>query len=185
MRAFIISIAAALLAASPAVDSVQAADRCGGARNCGSCGKSDCQVVCEMKTVKKSCWVVECEQFCPTLPNCPKWSFCGLSFCGSKKARGSCDKTAACGDCGKGCNARPMVPPKCAKSRTIKKLVKKEYTCEVPVYKCTACAGCGPVGCGGEVEEAPAAAPAEARTPTVAPLPRMTGMQHSWGPAER
>jgi len=167
MRAFIISIAAALLVANSAVNSALAAGRC------GSCGKSDCQVVCEMKTVKKSCWVVECEQICPSLPNCPKWG-CGRS-CGSKKSCGSCDDAAGCGDCGKGCKSRPLVPPKCGKSRTIKKLVKKEYTCEVPVYKCVACAGCGPDGCGGE-EAAPPAVPAEASSPTVAPLHRITGM---------
>ena len=175
MRTFILSIAAALLVANSAVNLLLAAEHCGVVPSCSSCGKSDCQVVCETKTVKKSYWVVECEQFCPTLPSCPKWSCGSLSFCGSKKSCGSCDEEAGCGDCGKGCKSRPLVPPKCAKSRTIKKLVKKEYTCEVPVYKCVTCAGCGPDGCGGE-EEAPPAVPAEAPTTAEAPLPWMTSL---------
>ena len=172
MRAFIISIAAALLVANSAVNSALAAGRC------GSCGKSDCQVVCEMKTVKKTCWVVECEQICPSLPNCPKRGCCGLNF------RGSCDDEAGCGDCGKGCKSRPLVPPKCGKSRTIKKLVKKEYTCEVPVYKCVACAGCGPDGCGGE-EAAPPAVPAKVPTAAEAPLPWTIGASYRRAPGER
>jgi len=184
MRTFILSMAAALLAAG----SASAVERCGGPRDCGACGKSDCRVVCEMKTVKKHCWVVECEQLCPTLPKCPKWCWGCFSFCGgkcSKKACGSgCGEDACgagCGDaCGKGCPSKRMVPPKCGKKRTVKKLVKKEYECEVPVYKCTACGACGSCGDGCGEEAAPPAMPAEAPVPAVsrAPMPRSVGSSY-------
>jgi hypothetical protein len=178
MRTFILSIAAAFLVASSAASSALAIERCGGSRDCGSCGESDCQVVCEMKTVKKSCWVIECEQICPTLPACPRLSCDFFNFCGKKCSDGSCGEDAGCGnDCGKGCGSKKLVPPKCGKSRTIKKLVKKEYTCEVPVYKCTSCGACGP--CGDGEEAAPPATPAKAPAVAKAPMPRNLGITYA------
>ena len=52
-----------------------AAQACGSQRQCGCCGRCDCacerqcRVVCEMKEVKKTVWVVKCEDFCAPLPN--------------------------------------------------------------------------------------------------------------------
>ena len=116
---------------------------------CSRCGvKKVCKVVCEMKEVKKTCWEVECEEFCVPLPGLGK----------SRCADQGCCEVTGCGDeCSDGCEndvcqslrERPMVPPKCGEVRCRKKLVKKETTCEVPVYKCVlvpAC-GCGSGGC--------------------------------------
>jgi len=166
MRTFIVSMAAALLAIGAAANSASAIERCGGSRSCHGCGKSNCQLVCEMKTVKKSCWVIECEQMCPLLPSCSK--SCGRSkSCGS--GCGGCGEDACGTGCGKGCCSKPLVPPKCGKMRTVKKLVKKEYEVKVPVYKCKACGGCG--GCGIGEEAARPAVPAPAPAVTKAPMP--------------
>jgi hypothetical protein len=127
--------------------------------NAASCGNKTCKVVREMKKVTKTVWVVECEEFCPSLPGCA----CGGHGCGTCGAA-SCDG-ASCDPCAS--LRKPMVPPKCCAVRTRKKLVKKEIECEVPVYKCVV-AGCGNgSGCG---EDAPD--PAKAAPPVaIAPLP--------------
>ena len=86
---------------------------------CSRCGvKKVCKVVCEMKEVKKTCWEVECEEFCVPLPR----------LCGRKA--GACER-----DC--------VAPPKCGKVRCRKKLVKKKVTRKVPVYKCVVEHVCG------------------------------------------
>jgi len=174
MKTLFMSMAAILLVAG----SAQAIERCGSVGDCVCCGKKNCRVVCEIKTVKKHCWVVECEQFCPTLPACPNWCWSCFSFGGDKGSCGACrDDSGCCDDacceagCGKGCGqsrCSQMVPPKCGKMRTRKTLTKKEWEEEVPVYKCAACAGCGN-GC--YEAAAPFAEPAEApATVTRAPL---------------
>lgn len=183
MRTVISSLAIALLiaAAASAADCCESPACCDSAACCDQshgcckcCGaKKVCKVVCEMKEIKKSCWVVECEEFCPNLPGCG-------SGCNS------CCKSGCSTCCNDPCAElrRPMVPPKCGKVRCRKKLVKKEITCEVPVYKCVVvcCNGCCDDGCGGCVEDevVPEEAP-EAPAPQVeiAPLPpALTGIRY-------
>lgn len=124
---------------------------------CGGCGGSTvCQIVCEMKKVKKTVWAYECEDFCTMLPGCgPLGCLCSHG-CGSQCGADcgsdcSCGQDACCGNTS--CDPcaslrRPMHPPTCGKVRTRKKLVKKEVVCEVPVYKTVVvCAsGCGECG---------------------------------------
>ena len=111
----------------------------GAADECGHCGchcgcHKHCRVVCEMKKVVKHVWVVECEEFCPTLPN-RRGCHCGDCGCnGAGEAdcgcgRGKCDPCAVE-------NQKNYITPKCGKTRTKKKLIKKEVECLVPVYKC-------------------------------------------------
>ncbi len=135
---------------------------CAGCGETAACQPTKCQIVCGVKKIKKHCWVVECEEFCTPLPGCRKRG-CN-SGCGSE--------CGAVEDCDQGCDAtcspKCLVPPKCGPVRCRKKLVKKEYTIEVPIYKCVVqnlCGGCcDPSGCkieegGGEVEESPQPAP--------------------------
>lgn len=145
---------------------------------CGRCGgKTVCQIVCEMKKVKKTVWTYECEEFCPLLPGCGPLGHLGCNECCSSQCGDDCGECGSCGTdacCGKDPCAslrRPMHPPQCGKVRTRKTLVKKQIVCEVPVYKTiVVCAG----GCG---ECSAAAATAEAapvpQRPvlTAAPLP--------------
>jgi hypothetical protein len=95
-------------------------------------------VVCEMKTITKHCWCVECEEFCAPLPNL------GLD---GKGCCASCGVQGCGGSCPSGCDACP--PPKCGKVRSRKRLIKKEITYQVPVYKCVVVptCGCGNGGC--------------------------------------
>ena len=78
------------------------------------------------------------------------------------------------------------MPPRCGPVRTRKKLVKKEITCEVPVYRCViGCSnnGCGEVGAGcmePEPLEEDAVAPSPVDKATdVAPLPSLLGAPYS------
>jgi hypothetical protein len=172
--------------------------------NCGHCGvqaccKKVCKVVCEMKEVTKHCWCVECEDFCAPLPNCAHG--CSDPGCCDPGCDPGCDvggcTAEGCGSCAGSCGQghdllgklggllhkpKCLVPPKCGKVRTKKKLVKKEYKCKVPVYKCVVvytCPGCcdpacGESGCalpatGGD--DAQPAAPAPAPAEEEAPLP--------------
>jgi hypothetical protein len=165
----LLSFTAALLLANVA----EAAGGCGTSacgiesHSCRSCNARTCKVVCEMVKVKKTVWVVECEEFCPMFPGCrPKTCH---ADCGE-----GCSEDLACGTCrGKDpCAAvqnRTIVPPKCGKTRYRKKLVKKVVTCEVPVYRCVVADCCSTCGMG---EAAPVAAPAASRkVPAVVPLP--------------
>jgi len=145
---------------------------CGTPDCCGACGakcccQKTCKVVCEMKQVKRTVWVVECEEFCTSLPNCDRDPCRRCNSCRGAKA--SC--WSCCNDPCAALNSRNYVPPKCGKVRCRKKLVKKEITCEVPVYKCVVvfcCPGCDE---GGE-QEAPAPAPEQ--TTNAAPLPPLS-----------
>lgn len=111
---------------------------------CDHCGcyvisaHQTCQVVCEMKKETKTRWYVECEEFCPLMP--------GHRECGDE-----CQTPLRCGN------------PKC-----VKRLVKKEYQTEVPVYKCIVRNLC-PDCCQGEaptsVKNTPSAAPASKPKP--------------------
>jgi len=108
---------------------------------CGAC-RSPCRVVCEMKKITKTVWVVETKEICLSLPNCdgcdPGCGGCGKSCAGCAEPCGGCKDPCA------SLLQRRVVPPKCARTRCIKQLVKKEIACEVPVYKCIQ--GCG-IGC--------------------------------------
>ncbi len=145
---------------------------------CNQCGgAASCQIVCEMEKVKKTVWTVECEEFCPLLPGCGILGSLCCSGCGKDCDCGSCDSCGLNASCTKdSCDPcaslqRHMHPPKCGKVRTKKILVKKEITCEVPVYKTVVvCSG----GCGvcGTLEAGQQAAPVPAKqTATAAPLP--------------
>jgi len=178
MRTTALSLAAGLLIACPAAGAERGGPPacCSQTHECcARCGvPKTCKVVCEMQKVKKTVWVVECEEFCAALPRCgPACKPCG--GCG----KASCESCAG-QSCSDPCASlrRPMVPPRCGKVRCIKKLVKKEITCEVPVYKCVVvcCSpGCCEAACGDG-----AAAPAPAETVTlVAPLPPVAGASYA------
>jgi len=110
---------------------------------CGRCGaKKVCKVVCEMEEVTKTCWVVECEEFCAPVPTLGRnrCGCCGGLDCG-KQCGAECQAQVENGVC-HSLLERPMVPPKCGKVRCRKTLHKKEVTCQVPVYKCVVVPTC-------------------------------------------
>ena len=172
MRLFLSLMAASLLAANVA----EAAGGCGTAacriqsHSCMNCNAKTCQVVCDMVKVKKTVWVVECEEFCPMLPGCRNntcRSGCRQG-CGHGMACRSCSGKDSCDPCAALQN-RLFVPPKSGHARSRKKLVKKTITCEVPVYRSVVADSCSECGTG---EAAPAAAPTPAKKVTAAaPLP--------------
>ena len=183
MRTILLSLAIGFLIANTCV----AANSCGSPaccdrthESCGRCGvQKTCKVICETKKVKKTTWVVECEEFCAPLPGCR--SSC-KSACGNGCGSGSgCDS-----GCDNGCSSdpcaslrRPIVPPKCGKVRTRKKLVKKEITCEVPVYKCVVVccnAGCN-AGCGEAASAEATVSEEKATRAAPPPIPYLSSMQ--------
>ncbi len=150
-------------------------ETCGGPNRCGRCGRhcgceKQCKIVCEMKEVKKTVWVVKCEEFCTTLPKCPLACDGKCGGCEACKAAEACCAEPTCRDgrCGKcdPCAAEKnkcFIPPKCGKVRDKKTLEKKEVVCKVPTYKCIvvyACSNCGSTPCGGESNPDPVPAPA-------------------------
>ena len=151
---------------------------------CPCCHKSSCMVVCEMKKVKKTVWVVEYEKFAPVNPSCnlldvicDKVISCTKSDCGEAGCcePEACSEETGCDNaCGHGCCDKKYVTPECGRVRCKKKLIKKEITCEVPVYKCVVtgckatCSDCGEAGCG---ESAPAVTPEAQPEATPAPTP--------------
>ena len=78
---------------------------CGSSNCCAHCGchaccEKYCRIVCEMKEIKKTVWVVKCEDFCAPLPGCPL--HCG-ECCESGNQE--CCKEPACENgCDKCCN---------------------------------------------------------------------------------
>lgn len=141
--------------------------RCGG---CGPCVAKTCQLQCGVEKVKKYCWVVECSEFCPLLPGCGKdCGGCGqCSNCNDGCAAGcaaSCDQGCG-GDCGP---PKKYVTPRCTHPKCVKKLVKKEYDCDVPVYKCVVVYLCD--SCCNAQQPAPAAAPAVPAAPAAPAVP--------------
>ena len=211
MRTILLSMAVGLMLANLAVAAdccdppTCAAEQacCGVKHSCGTCGaQKACQVVCEIRKVKKVVWRVECEEFCAPLPcrdrSCRSCKGCGKGCGDAGCGDAGCGETGCCEDaCGGGCCedpcadvlARKHVRPKCGKARTRKKLIRKEIICEVPSYKCIV-AGCGACGGCGEAEEAapteaapeeealpPAPAPTDA-TRNVAPLPPVFGISY-------
>jgi len=162
--------------------------RCGNATKCDQCGchaacqKKTCQVVCEMKKEKKYTWRVECTEFCPLLPGCkdrcrdPGCEDPGQG-CGGKCCEGCASKCGSrcAGKCCDPCKTRCPPPPRCGHTKCVKKLVKKEYEVEVPVYKCVVkhlCDGC----CKAEPAPAPPATKAKAAAaPSLPPAPPVPG----------
>jgi hypothetical protein len=171
----------------PACQEVQT---CGSADRCGRCGcrsacEKCCKVVCEMKEVKKTVWVVHCKEFCPPLPARP---LCGGNLCsGCGNPCGGCGKCSECQTCtptetceacqgGGKCDVcanlqnRNYREPNCGKVREKKTLEKKEVVCKVPSYKCVVeycCSQCA------QPKAAPSEPPPKSvpATPTAAPVP--------------
>jgi hypothetical protein len=188
MRPFVLFSAVAWLIAGTAVAGEPCklpaacgeAQACGSPNCCGRCGCSCacekfCRVVCEMKEVKKTCWVVKCQDFCAPLPGC-KHGCCERGDGGEP-----CPGEAGCpNDCHKKCNPcageekKCFVPPKCGKVRERKVLEKKEVICRVPSYKCVVvycCPQCGAdFDSGGRPAPPPGPAPAKPLTPPPPPV---------------
>jgi hypothetical protein len=97
-----------------------------------ACMQKTCQVVCDVKKETKTYWTVECQEICPLLP-------------------GHHDCQSCC-----------PPPPRCGEPKCVKKLVKKEYQVEVPIYKCVVKYLCMDCRNG-------AGAPPPAPIPTIAP----------------
>jgi hypothetical protein len=126
--------------------SVAATDCAGRTTCCDQCGcravcvQKTCQVVCEIKKETKTCWCVECQEICPLMPGCHH-----------------------------GCCECPPTP-RCGHPKCVKKLVKKEYQVEVPVYKCVVrrlCSDC----CKSGSTDAPSTAPNPPLAPAAAAIP--------------
>ncbi len=150
--------ASLLMAALLALASLPAGatdDGCGGHRRgavvggtpcCDRCGcacdclQKVCLVVCEIKKETKTCWCVECQEI-------------GLLMPGH---RGCCDQC--------------QPPPRCGRTKCVKKLVKKEYQVDVPVYKCVVRYLC-PACLGNESAGGPAVAPKLPAAPAPSPAP--------------
>jgi hypothetical protein len=152
---------------------------CGSPDRCAHCGRDccclerTCQLICGVEKVKKYCWEVKCEEFCPLLPGrlCDQCNSCG----------GSCKECQNAGKCGQKCPNPTIHTPRTANARVKKTLVKKEYECERPKYKTvvqylcpecdSGCHGTPMVPAEGAKPEAPAPAPQPAKSTFVAPLP--------------
>jgi hypothetical protein len=169
------------------VQTCGSADKCGRCGCCGQCQKH-CQVVCVMKEVKKTVWVVKCEDFCTSMPNCGK---CCGKCCGTCGVCGTCTTETNCaGECGdKKCDPcaaeknKHLVPPKCGKVHTKMTLEKKEVVCKVPSYKCVvvySCANCDSKQ-GSNDQQTP---PAPAKSVTPAPTPAKSTLNAPLPPAK-
>jgi hypothetical protein len=164
-----LTLSLSLLAARAVAEDASCASTCG-ASNCGSqdqcarcgarcgCTKCTCQLICGTEKVKKYCFEAKCEEFCPLLPG---------HGCGERK---SCCENVE-GKCGEKCPNPLIRTPQCGNARVKKTLVKKEYECERPKYKCVVqylCPECA--ACGGNTVPAPADGTKSA-SPTPAPTP--------------
>jgi len=166
---------------------------CGSEGCCCRCGcRCDCdkycKVVCEMKEVKKTAWVVHCEEFCPPLPCRPLCGGCGrCDACNGRARAETCDACAGgSGKCDVCANLenRNYRAPTCGKIREKKTLEKKEIVCKVPSYKCVVeycCATCGqPQSDNGEKAPPPKSTPvtpAPASPAPPAPVPNATTLE--------
>jgi hypothetical protein len=177
LTTLVVAIGLLLVGTAGAQDGCQGVGQGCGTPACGHscavcCPRKVCKVVCEMKKVTTHCWCVECEEFCAPLPR--------LSI-------GWCSACGGCGDCGNcrspgwenllgglGTRPNPIVPPRCGKVRVRKKLVKKEITREIPVYKCIVVecceAGAGSGGPAGAGYASPAAGEPTKAAPQMAPI---------------
>jgi len=148
---------------------------------CPQCGCHEgmvpvCHIVCTTAKVKKYKYTCKCDTVC--FPPCEwectlgKGHHCGCG-CGSSCTSG-CGCAAGCGcDGSNGCGCES----ECCncKVRDIHKLVKCEYTVDVPVRKCVVewvCPNCGcNCGCTEGGCAAPSAAPAAPTPPPAPPVP--------------
>lgn len=156
-------------------------EQCGSDHHCGRCGcQSACNMVCQIvpdvKEVKKTVWVVKCEPFCKNLPGCPFCDGCGKAGCDGRCGESACNECGGSG-CENGCNACGKTPrcvkPDCGKVACRKILEKKEITCKIPCWKCVPVYACGNCTQACEVENAKAiaaGAPAPAPAPKAAPI---------------
>ncbi|MFZ1936846.1 MAG: hypothetical protein WCB27_15720 [Thermoguttaceae bacterium] len=184
MRIFVISVAVgwlvanAALAAEPckAPGACTEVQTCGTANHCGHCGcvcqcEKHCCVVCEMKEVKKTVWVVKCEDFCAPLPGCPHGC---CKSCNGGGSEACCAEPTCCEGCGNKCDPcaaerkKCCVPPKCGKVRTRKVLEAKTVVCTLPCYKCVVVYTCPNCSGSERCSEQTPAAPAK---PEMAPSP--------------
>lgn len=183
-----LTLSLSLLAARAVAEDCAAAcgtTNCGSPEQCARCGvhcgcmKCTCQLICGTEKIKKYCFEAKCEEFCPLLPG---------HGCGERKP---CSENAE-GKCGEKCPNPLIRTPQCGNARVKKTLVKKEYECERPKYKCVVqylcpeCAACGgntapaPVE-GAKPAPAPTPAPPEApqpKTTLVAPEPAVVGIAY-------
>ena len=111
-------------------------------------GSKTCQVVCEMKEVKSTVWTVECEEFCAPLPGC------GIGCSDHSSCNTGCDDES--------CLAaqKSVACPTCGPLRTRKKLVPKEVSTKVPVYRCVV-KDCGRCSDDGSDKQSTPAAPSQ------------------------
>ncbi len=153
-----LTMCAALAAANDrgATASCGALDRCADCGCRAACQPRVCQIVCGTQKIKKHCWCIEYEGFCPLLPRLGDGGGC-------RDCAEGCGNTACGGQCGEGCTRD--VTPQCGRPKTVQRLVKKEYECEVPQYKCVVKYLCD--DCGGKAAPGSPAAPAPA--PKAAP----------------
>jgi hypothetical protein len=180
-------LAAQAAAAETSKDAACSSTACGSATKCARCGREcccqerTCQLVCGKEKVKKYCWEVKCEEFCPLLPGhaCDECTAC--------RENGACQNA---GKCGEKCPNPIIRTPHCGNARVKKTLVKKEYECERPKYKCVVqylcpecAAGCqsvppAPAEGANPATPAPAAQPEapQPKTTFTAPLPPVMGV---------
>jgi hypothetical protein len=161
-------------AAAPAGESPAAcaqAQACGDSGTCSHCGRHcDCQkycrIVCETKDVKKTVWVVKCEEICTMMPNCG----CHECCCDEGGAANAAGEKCCCKKCDPcaGEAKKSYVTPKCGKVHEVKKLEKKEVICKVPSYKCVVVYCCPQCG---EEQNVEKASPAPAAPPASTPIP--------------
>ncbi|MGQ9503765.1 MAG: hypothetical protein ACUVQR_02545 [Thermogutta sp.] len=187
----------------PSTDVMGSPGRCAICGKPGPCQQKICQIQCTTEKVKKSCWDVETENICTMLPRrpCPHDG----QDCGSCQAFGSatacecetCDLSQA-----KGLLSRwldnlttktlPLTPPLPGRTRAVKKLVKKEYVMEKPVYKpvvvyvCAECLRAQACGVCDAPKEVSSPSPADNHAPQiVAPAPQPASLVEvqPWEPA--
>ncbi|NMC19627.1 MAG: hypothetical protein GYA33_04335 [Thermogutta sp.] len=181
---------------------------CGSPGRCAICGRPGpcqqkvCMIQCGVEKVKQSCWCAEVVDICTMRPTGPRHAGCNDPACGCDPGTDcglacegtdcglGCGEGASCGE--PGCDAagrmgllgrlgkspNPMIPPQPGRTRTIKKLVKKEYTVQKPVYKAVVqwvCADCLAAkargGCTGESGPTPAVEESKPLPPAPAPEP--------------
>ena len=128
MRTFVLSLAVGWLIANTAIagEACKApaacteVQTCGSPDRCGRCGcccpcEKYCRVVCEMKEVKKTCWVVKCEDFCAPLPGCSRGCCEGCEGRRDLRAEAGCSN-----ECGRKCDPCARKRSKCYRSAQVR-----------------------------------------------------------------
>lgn len=173
MIGILLTLSLSILAAQAVAEEAGCGANCGSPNKCAHCGQNcacvqcTCQLICGKEKVKKYCWEVKCEEFCPLLPGR------ACEECNSCNENESCPNA---GKCGEKCPNPVIHTPHCGNARVKKTLVKKEYECERPKYKCVVqylCPECS--ACNSNAAPATTApAPAEGAKPaTPAPAPEL------------